>query len=158
MLQKLWSLARSTGAAALVGTALAGGLALGGCRPQAGGGAAVAPAGARETLITEEQIARMSVRTAWEVVRLRSPRFASGINPSTGRPTGVRIEEQRSVNADMTPLLIVDGVQMFDLSYLEQIAAAEVHAIHIIGSDVAQPLYGLRAAGGAIVVETKRGR
>ena len=35
---------------------------------------------------------------------------------------------------------------------------AYYNAIHILGSDAAEPIYGLRAAGGAIVVETKHGR
>jgi hypothetical protein len=99
----------------------------------------------------------MSVRTAWDVVRMRAPRFSAGVDSTSGAPTHVRIQEPHSVNADETPLLVVDGMQMTDLSYLDQIPATDVHAIHILGSDAAEPIYGLRAAGGAIVVETKRG-
>ena len=116
----------------------------------------MAPTAGRETLITEAEIARMSVRTAWDAVLLRVPRFSFGLDP-TGRPTRVRMQEQRSVNADETPLLVVDGVQMFDLEYLNQIPASDVHVIRILSAEAAEPLYGLRAAGGAIVVETKRG-
>jgi outer membrane cobalamin receptor len=112
----------------------------------------------RETLITEEDIARMSVRTAWDVVRMRSPRFSAGTDSTSGRASRVRIQEPRSVNADETPLLVVDGMQSGDISYLSQIPASDVHAIHILDAEAAEPLYGLRAAGGAIVVETKRGR
>jgi len=112
----------------------------------------------RETLITEDEIARMSVRTAWDVVRMRAPRFSAGADSTTGAPSHVRIQEPHSVNADETPLLVVDGMQAGDLSYLEEIPATDVHAIHILDSDAAEPIYGLRAAGGAIVVETKRGR
>ncbi len=110
----------------------------------------------RETLITEDQIARMGVHTAWDVVRMRAPRFAANTDTTTGRATGVRIQEPHSVNSDETPLLVVDGVKVSDLGYLHDIPATEVHAIHILGSDAAEPIYGLRAAGGAIVVETKR--
>jgi len=112
----------------------------------------------RETLITEDQIARMSVRTAWDVVRMRAPRMSAGLDSTSGAPSHVRIQEPHSVNADETPLLVVDGMQAGDLSYLEQIPASDVHAIHILDSDAAEPIYGLRAAGGAIVVETKQGR
>ena len=131
-------------------------IAIGGCRlpPRAAG--SVAPAAGRETLITADEIARMSVRTAWDVVRLRAPRLNFGLDP-TGRPTRVMIQEQRSINADETPLLVVDGVQMFDIEYLSEISAFDVHAIRILDAEAAEPLYGLRAAGGAIVVETKRG-
>ena len=98
----------------------------------------------------------MSVRTAWDAVRLRAPRFTFG-QDAAGRPAGVRIQERRSINADETPLLVVDGVQMSDIDYLRQIPASDVHAIRILNAEAAEPLYGLRAAGGAIVVETKRG-
>jgi iron complex outermembrane receptor protein len=131
-------------------------IAIGGCQPPPRAAGFVAPTVGRETLITEEEIARMSVRTAWDAVRLRAPRFTFGLDP-TGRPARVRIQEQRSVNADETPLLVVDGVPVSDIEYLSQIPASEVHAIHILGAEAAEPLYGLRAAGGAIVVETKRG-
>jgi hypothetical protein len=130
-------------------------IAMGGCQlpPRA---AAVAPTAGGGTVITEEEIARMSVRTAWDVVRLRAPRLAFGLGP-TGSPDRVRIQEPRSVNADETPLLVVDGVQLSDIEYLRQIPASDVHAIRILTAEAAEPLYGLRAAGGAIVVETKRG-
>jgi len=132
-------------------------IAIAGCRtlPRAAGSAA--PTAGRETLITADEIAGMSVRTAWDAVRLRAPRFTFGLDP-TGRPAGVRIQEPRSVNTDETPLLVVDGMQMFDIEYLHQIPASDVHAIRILNAEAAEPLYGLRAAGGAIVVETKRGR
>ena len=111
-----------------------------------------------ETLITEEDIGRMSVRTAWDVVRMRAPRMFAGSDSTTGRASRVRIQEPHSINADETPLLIVDGMQAGDIGYLSQIPASDVHAIHILRAEEAEPLYGLRAAGGAIVVETKRGK
>ncbi|HTT69546.1 MAG TPA: hypothetical protein VMF70_16085 [Gemmatimonadales bacterium] len=116
----------------------------------------IAPAG-RETLITEEEITRMSVRTAWDVVRMRAPRLTSGLD-ANGKPARVRIQETRSELGDETPLLVVDKVQLADIDYLEQISASEVHAIHILDAEAAEPLFGFIAAGGAIVVETKHGR
>lgn len=132
-------------------------IAIGGCQPPPRAAGSVAPTAGRETLITEEEIARMSVRTAWDAVRLRAPRLTFSLDP-TGRPTGVRIQEQRSAVADETPLLVVDGVRMSDIQYLNQMPASDVRAIHILDAEAAEPLYGLSAAGGAIVVETKRGR
>jgi outer membrane cobalamin receptor len=132
-------------------------VAAGGCRPAPRAQGAVTPVASREITIGEADIARMGVATAWDVVRMRVPRlsFAPG---GSGQATGVRIQTQRSVNADETPLLVVDGMHVADLRYLNDLPASEVHAIHILDSDVAEPLYGLAAAGGAIVVETKRGR
>jgi hypothetical protein len=68
----------------------------------------------------------------------------------------VTIQPRSSVNADETPLLVVDGMRVSDLGYLSAIPASDVHAIRILDSGAAEPLYGLSAAGGAIIVETKR--
>ena len=138
--------------------AAAAALATAACHPQTPATYVVPHAFTRETLITEDDIAHMSVRTAWDVVRMRAPRFAAGTDSATGRATGVRIQAQRSLNADEAPLLVVDGMQTGDLGNLHDIPASDVHAIHILDSEAAEPIYGLRAAGGAIVVETKRGK
>jgi hypothetical protein len=139
--------------------ALLGVIALGSCRPVpgAGAGTAVAPAAGRQILITEEDIARLSVRTAWDVVRLRAPRFTFG-QDAGGQPSRVMIQSQRSINADETPLLVLDGMRLTDVGYLKGIPASDVHLIRILDSEAAEPLFGLAAAGGAIVVETKRGQ
>jgi len=136
--------------------ALLAAIAIAGCRPAPRAASSVAPSAGRETVITEEEIARMSVHTAWDAVRLRAPRITYGLD-AEGRPTAVRIQEQRSAASDETPLLVVDGVPTPDIQYLTQIPASEVHSIHILDAEAAEPRYGLRAAGGAIVVETKRG-
>ncbi len=117
----------------------------------------MAPATGRETVISEADIARMSVQTAWDVVRMRAPRLTFGLD-ATGRPTRIRVQETRSAMADETPLLVVDGMRVADIMYLSQIPAFDVYAIHILDAEAAEPLYGLPAAGGAIVVETKRAR
>ncbi len=132
-------------------------IALAGCRPRTGTAASVSPSAGRETLITEEEIVRMSVRSAWDVVRLRAPRVAFAVNQA-GRPETARFQEQRSLTGNETPLLVVDGMQVSDFQYLSQLPASEVHAIHILDAEAAQPRYGIRASGGAIVVETKSGR
>jgi hypothetical protein len=132
-------------------------IAIGGCHLPARTAGSSSLATGRVTVITEEQIAGMSVRTAWDIVRMRAPRFTTG-QDATGRPMRVRIQSERSANVDETPLLVVDGAQVSDIGYLSQIPAAEVRTIRILDSEAAEPLYGLAAAGGAIVVETKRGR
>ncbi len=132
-------------------------LALAGCQPRPGGTRATAPTAGREILITEADIERMSVRTAWDAVRLRAPRFSAGVDEA-GRPSRVRIQAPQSVNADETPLLVVNGLPVADIMYLQEIPASDVHAIHILTGEVAGPIYGLQAAGGAIVVETKQGQ
>ena len=109
-----------------------------------------------ETVITQQQIVQMGAQTAWDAVRTRAPRLRYG-RDANGRPTSIRIQEPRSVMADETPLVVVDGVRVGDIDYLGSIPASDVHLIRIIGGEQATQLYGIDAASGAIVVETKRG-
>lgn len=131
-------------------------LAVGSCHTAPAPPGAVAPAAGRETVVVDSQIAHMGVRTAWDVVRLTAPRLRYGLD-ATGRPTGVRTEARRSIQADETPLLVVDGARSHDILFLQQIPASEIRRIRIIDGDVAMSLFGFEAASGAIVVETKRG-
>ncbi|HXY69901.1 MAG TPA: TonB-dependent receptor plug domain-containing protein [Gemmatimonadales bacterium] len=149
------SLGRAARWAAPIATAAL--LAGAACHQVPGTTSQAAPLAGRATVITEEEIGRMSVRTAWDVVRLRAPRLRFG-QDAAGRPTGVRIQEPRSVNADETPLVIVDGSKVGDLQYLTDIPASDVHVIRILDGEVATQLYGIDAASGAIVVETKHGQ
>jgi hypothetical protein len=146
----------STVARAVLPFAALGTLALGGCRPVPGARVTPASTAGREIRITEEEIVRMSVPTAWDVVRLRAPRFNYG-RDSGGQPARVMIQSQRSIAADETPLLVVDGMRLADIGYLRQIPASQVRSIRILDSEAAEPLYGLAAAGGAIIVESKGG-
>jgi outer membrane receptor protein involved in Fe transport len=145
----------STFATAAMAFALLGAVATSSCRPVPRAAGSAPLAAGRSIVITESEIAQLSVHTAWDVVRLRAPRLTYG-QDSAGRPTRVTIQPRRSVNADETPLLVVDGMRLSDLGYLSAIPASDVRAIRILDSEAAEPLYGLSAAGGAIVVETKR--
>ncbi len=125
------------------------------CQPGSGTASSqVVPVG-RVTVITDSQITAMGVQTAWQAVRLRAPRLTYGTDAS-GQPVNVRIEVPSSVNADQTPLLVVDGAQVSDLMYLDEIPATDVRSIRILDGQAAGALYGLQGFGGAIVVETKR--
>jgi len=44
-----------------------------------------------------------------------------------------------------------------DIQYLDDISASDVHLIRVIAGESATQLYGIGAASGAIVVETKHG-
>ncbi len=130
-------------------------VSLAACQPMPRTAAGPAPTFGREIVITAQDIQQMGAQTAWDAVRIRVPslRYGSDVN---GQPATVRIQEQRSVNADETPLLVVDGSRVGDIGYLSGIPAADVARIRILRGEDATPLFGIAAAGGAIVVETKR--
>ena len=127
------------------------------CQPPAQTARSQVPPVGSETVISDSQIAGMGVQTAWQAVRLRAPRLTYG-QDATGQPTRVRIDVPSSVNADETPLLVVDGAQVSYLMYLDEIPASDVRFIRILSGQAASALYGLRGFGGAIVVQTKGGR
>ena len=114
------------------------------------------PMAVRQTLITEAEITRMAVHTAWDVVRIRAP-WLTYASDSVGQNVNPQIQAQESLNAAGPPLVVVDGMQTFGVGILSDIPASSVHAIHILRSEVAEPIYGLAAASGAIIVETKGG-
>jgi len=134
------------------------GMGLTSCQPmrRAAGSAPPPQTVGREIVITEQDIAQMGARTAWDAIRTRVPRLRYGTDQN-GQPTNVRIQEPRSVNADETPLVIVDGARVGDIQYLDDISASDVHLIRVIAGESATQLYGIGAASGAIVVETKHG-
>jgi outer membrane cobalamin receptor len=113
-----------------------------------------APVSGHVTVITQDEIVAMGARSAWDAVRARAPYFFASTE-SAGRPTDLRIQAPSSANADETPLVVVDGVQAMDLSWLTQIPAADIASIHVLDAGAAEPIYGLRAAGGAIVIVTR---
>jgi len=134
--------------AALPLVALTGLLLQLGCHGNAPASGAM-PVSGRVTVITADEIRAIGARSAWDALRALAPRFISSGNGD------LRIQGPSSANADESPLVVVDGVQALDLSWLTQIPAAEIAVIRILDVQAAEPLYGLRAAGGAIVIETK---
>jgi TonB-linked SusC/RagA family outer membrane protein len=61
-----------------------------------------------------------------------------------------------SINADNTPLYIVDGAPYEGA--LNQIASSDIESITVLKDAAANALYGSRASGGVIVITTKRGK
>ena len=61
-----------------------------------------------------------------------------------------------SVNDDVKPLIIIDGVQAYDWE-LSQINPADIDNVSVL-KDASAALYGTRAAGGVILITTKRGK
>lgn len=60
-----------------------------------------------------------------------------------------------SVN-DVKPLIIIDGVQAYDWE-LSQINPADIENVSVL-KDASAALYGTRAAGGVVLITTKRGK
>jgi len=84
---------------------------------------------------------------------------ASGIMVRTnsaapGSKTTVNIRGQNSINSDSSPLYIVDGLPIDDISY---IAPEEIQSIEVLKDGSSTAIYGSRGANGVILITTKKG-
>lgn len=66
----------------------------------------------------------------------------------------IRIRGIGSFNAGQEPLIIVDGVQ----SQLNQVPVNDIESISVLKDAASAAIYGVRAANGVIVINTKRGK
>lgn len=69
--------------------------------------------------------------------------------------TSITLRGGISVNS-VSPLIIIDGVQAYDWE-LSQINPADIENVSVL-KDASAALYGTRAAGGVILITTKRGK
>jgi TonB-linked SusC/RagA family outer membrane protein len=64
-----------------------------------------------------------------------------------------------SVNADRSPLFVVDGVPIYDLNTLTSLVNPEdVESVNVLRDATAASIWGAAAANGVVVVTTKKGR
>jgi len=75
---------------------------------------------------------------------------------SPGANTSVRLRGVTSLYGNNSPLIIVDGIMVE--TYLSDFNADDIENIEIVKGAAASALYGSKAAGGVIVITTKRGK
>lgn len=70
------------------------------------------------------------------------------------RGTDISIRGINSVNSSTRPLILIDGVEVTDVSNL---SPYDVESVEVI-KDSATALYGFRGSGGVILIKTKAGK
>lgn len=105
-------------------------------------------------LISEEAIRLSGATTAWQALRSLAPHLDLQENV-LGQPTRVSRRGRESVYLREAPLLIVDGAVLADLRELQQIAARDISSIRILTGTEGTTFYGMYAASGVIMIETK---
>ena len=76
-------------------------------------------------------------------------------NSSPNASAGFQLRGVSSINADDSPLVVIDGIPGGHLSALNQ---DEIESIDILKDASAGAIYGTRAAGGVILVTTKKAK
>ena len=69
--------------------------------------------------------------------------------------TRMRVRAQNSINADAGPLIILDGVQYE--GFLSEINPNDIESIEVLKDASSAAIYGARAAGGVLLITTKKG-
>jgi outer membrane cobalamin receptor len=143
-------MSRSTALAAVSASLLFG--ACGGITP-----APDAPLDMGGRLITAEEIRESGAENAWEALaRVGTPLSLSESRSGTPRRMGRR--GISSVALDDSPLVILDGARLLDLTPLRRLPAYLVQEIRILSGSRAGALYGTGAGNGAVVITTRSGR
>lgn len=69
--------------------------------------------------------------------------------------TKIRVRSQNSINADSGPLIVLDGIQYE--GFLSEISPNDIESIEVLKDASSAAIYGARAAGGVLLITTKRG-
>lgn len=99
-----------------------------------------------------EQVQRSGATNAWQAVQA----LASHIQfreDRVGRPSRVTRRGQESLLLSENPIVVIDGA-VSEFRLLEQLPVRDVHEIRILTGTQATTRFGMRAAGGAILVVT----
>jgi outer membrane cobalamin receptor len=122
---------------------------------QTGGeGAQVTPDGRRR--VDERAIEQSGARTAWDALQRTVPFYSFHTN-SRGRPTRVEHRGRSSIVLRDQPLILVDGVELHDVTALGDMPASDLLDIEVLTGVDATTYYGTNATNGVIRLRTKAG-
>lgn len=110
--------------------------------------------------VTSEAIENRPVTNAINALQGTAPGL--NITRTSGQPgdenLNIQIRGVSSANGSVDPLLVVDGVTMASLASLQRINPSDIESVTILKDAAAAAIYGARAAGGVILVNTKTGK
>jgi len=108
-------------------------------------------------VIDAQAIEQSGARTAWDALQRTVPFFTFREN-SRGRPTRVEHRGRSSIVLRDQPLILVDGVELTDVSALGGMPASDLLDIEVLTGVDATTYYGTNATKGAIRIRTKVGK
>lgn len=79
----------------------------------------------------------------------------NGGNPAEG--VSVQIRGLSSLSGGVTPLIVLDGMPTQNLN-LRDINAGDIESIQVLKDAASASIYGARASGGVILIQTKKGK
>ena len=110
--------------------------------------------------ITSESIENRPVTNAINALQGTAPGL--NITRTSGQPgdenLSIQIRGVSSANGAVDPLLVLDGVSMPSLAPLQRMNPDDIESVTVLKDAAAAAIYGARAAGGVILVNTKIGK
>ena len=104
-------------------------------------------------LIDSKAIIASGGVTAWDVLKRTS--FVNTRDDKNGRPQKMWQRGHGTILLNDTPLVAVDGVPQSDFQVLATILASNIDNIRVLNATEGAYVYGIRAGGGAILVQTR---
>lgn len=110
--------------------------------------------------ITSKSIENRPVTNAINALQGTAPGL--NITRTSGQPgdenLSIQIRGVSSANGSVDPLLVLDGVSMPSLAPLQRLNPDDIESVTVLKDAAAAAIYGARAAGGVILVNTKIGK
>ncbi|MES2276248.1 MAG: SusC/RagA family TonB-linked outer membrane protein [Bacteroidota bacterium] len=111
--------------------------------------------GAISTIKTEK-LEKEDPRSVQELLRSGVPGLVVGQTSSAKGGGDIQLRGQRSLKADNSPLLVVDGVIFF--GELSEINPLDIDQVDVLKDASSAAIYGAKAANGVIIITTKKGK
>ncbi|HSC37531.1 MAG TPA: TonB-dependent receptor plug domain-containing protein, partial [Chitinophagaceae bacterium] len=94
----------------------------------------------------------------YDVAKMLQGQVAGVEVQGSGEPGGYVNIKIRGVNSLISngPLFVVDGVALYDAPF--DFSTADIESVQILKDASSAALYGVRAAGGVVIITTKKGR
>ncbi|MEX2592533.1 MAG: SusC/RagA family TonB-linked outer membrane protein, partial [Anditalea sp.] len=103
-----------------------------------------------------EELRKVPVNNILETVKGSVPGLTVGGTSRPGQVAGLQVRGQNSINADNSPLIVVDNVIYY--GSLGDIANEDVESFTVLKDASAAAVYGARSANGVIIITTKKGK
>ena len=103
--------------------------------------------------LTQAKVTDISTGLEGKVSGLQVNLTSNGIDPSTR----IVLRGNRSITGNNEALLVIDGVPIDDVSYINSINPDDVANVTVLKGAVAASVYGSKASNGVIIITTKKG-
>lgn len=108
--------------------------------------------------VGEKEMNERPVSNALEAMQGRAAGVDITSNERPGEIGNITVRGVRSINAQNSPLYVVDGIPLMSESGIETLNPRDIESIDILKDASATAIYGSRGANGVVLVTTKQGQ